>query len=70
MILVNEVKGRIKAKKYTLEEVAENIGITYKTLNRRFKKGILSSDEVNNLMEVLEIKDPRPIFFFNVSLNR
>ena len=63
MVLVNELKGRIKAKNYTLEEVAEKIGITYKTLNSRFKNGVFPSDEINSLMEVLEIKDPRPIFF-------
>ena len=63
MIMVNELKGRFVAKGLTQEEVAKHIGITPKTLSLKLKAGVLGSDEIEKLMELLEIEDPRYIFF-------
>lgn len=63
MILVDELRGRFVAKGMTQEEVANKLGITSKTLGLKLKAGVLGSDEIEKLMEILEIEDPRYIFF-------
>ena len=63
MILTNELKGRFVAKGYTQVQVAEKIGISPKALGIKLKRGVLKSNEIEALMELLEIEDPRPIFF-------
>ena len=63
MILSNEVRGKIIAKGLTLKEAAEGLGITYAALNKKLKIGVLKSNEIESLMEMLGIDDPRPIFF-------
>ena len=62
MILTNELKGRFVAKGYTQIQVAQKIGISPKALGVKLKKGILKSNEIEALMEVLEIEDLAPIF--------
>jgi transcriptional regulator with XRE-family HTH domain len=63
MIAVNELKGRIVAKGYTQEKVAEKLGITPKTLHLKLKRGVLGTDEAETLIHLLDIKDPNAIFF-------
>lgn len=63
MINVNELKGRIMAKGYTQAQAARLIGIHPDTLSRKLRKGVLGSDEIEKLIEVLEIEDPKGIFF-------
>lgn len=63
MILTNELKGRFVTKGYTQIQVAQKIGISPKALGVKLKKGILKSNEIEALMELLEIEDPAPIFF-------
>ena len=62
MILTNELKGRFVAKGYTQIQVAQKIGISPKALGVKLKKGILKSNEIEALMELLEIEDSAPIF--------
>lgn len=63
MILVNKLKGEIVSKGLTQGEVARMIGLTPKTFSCRLKRGILGSNEIEQLMDILEIDDPRDIFF-------
>lgn len=63
MIKVNELKGRFVANGYTQAEVAKMLGIAPKTLNLKLKKGILGSDEIEKLVEILNINEPWDIFF-------
>lgn len=63
MILVNELKARFVAKDLTQEQVAERLGINPKTLSLKLKAGILNSDEMEKLIEILDIDDPAYIFF-------
>lgn len=63
MILINELKGKIKAKGYTQQEVADKLGITGKTFSTKLKKGILGSDEIEQLIILLDIRNPMEIFF-------
>ncbi len=63
MILVNELKGRMVAKGYTQKELANELGITSKTLTSKFNKGVFGSDEISKMIEILDIKNPMDIFF-------
>jgi len=63
MILVNELKGKIKAKGYTQERLAKELGMSSKTLCTKLNKGIFGSDEIERIINILEIKDPLEIFF-------
>ena len=63
MIAVNELKGRIVAAGYTEGKIADILGITQKTFGLKLKRGVLGSDEIETLIELLNIQDPMPIFF-------
>lgn len=65
MIAVNELRGKIVAKGLTQGEVAEKLGITPKTFREKLKKGVLNSDEMEMLIEILDIENPVDIFFRN-----
>ena len=63
MILVNELKGKIKAKGYTQEKLAKELGMSPKTLSNKLNKGIFGSVEIEKIIEVLDIQKPLEIFF-------
>jgi len=63
VIAVNELKGKIIAKGYTQEKIAEALGITPKTLSLKLKRGVLGSNEIEKLIEILAISEPMAIFF-------
>lgn len=63
MILINELKGKIRAKGYTQEKLAREIGISPKTLSNKLNKGILGSMEIEKMIKILDIKNPIEIFF-------
>lgn len=63
MILVNELKGKIRAKGYTQEKLAKELGISPKTLSNKLTKGVFGSDEIEKMIKILEIDNPIEIFF-------
>lgn len=63
MILVNELRGKIRAKGYTQDKLARELGISAKTLSNKLNKGVFGSDEMERLILILEIKNPMEIFF-------
>lgn len=63
MILVNELKGKIRAKGYTQERLAKELGISPKTLSSKLSKGVFGSDEIEKMIKILEIDNPIEIFF-------
>ena len=63
MIDIPKLRGLIVEKGYTQTQVAEHIGISPKTFYERMKKGVLGSDELDALIELLDISNPVPIFF-------
>ena len=63
MILINELKGLIVAKGLTQEKMAKAIGVSTKTFYTKMKKGVFGSDEIDIMIDVLDIKEPMPIFF-------
>lgn len=63
MINVLKLKATIVEKGKTEKEVAEAIGISARTFDRRMKKKAFGSEEINAIVKVLDIKQPTPIFF-------
>jgi len=63
MILINELKGKIKAKGYTQEKLAKELGMSPKTLGNKLNKGIFGSDEIEQMIRILDIQNPMEIFF-------
>lgn len=63
MVNANELRAEIVRKGYTQKQVAEKMHISQKTLSNKLRKGVFGSDEIEQLMCILEIRDPVPIFF-------
>lgn len=63
MIDTTELKAQILRKGLTQEKVAIEIGMTPKTFYLKMKKGVFGSDEIYKMLELLDIANPRPIFF-------
>lgn len=65
MVDKNALKAEWVRKGMTKTEVTQAIGMSCPTFNRRLKKGVFGSDEIEKLINVLEIKNPMDIFFAN-----
>lgn len=63
MIDVPKLRGRMAEKGYTQKDVAEMLGIQPNTLRRKLKRGVLGSDEIESLIDILGIGDPVTVFF-------
>lgn len=63
MVNTNELRAAFKRKAYTQEEVAKMLGVSPRTLCSKMKKGVFNSDEIEHLIDILDIRDPMPIFF-------
>lgn len=65
LILTNELKGIIVSKGLSQSKMAEKLGITPKTFYLKMKKGVFDSYEIEQMIEILQIKNPLDIFFAN-----
>ena len=63
MIDIDKLKGQIKCKQLTQEKVATKLGVTPKTFGSWLKKGVIGSDYIDKLINLLEISNPSEIFF-------
>ena len=63
MIRTDLLRGKIAQKGTSQRKVAVELGITEKTFYQKMKRGLFSSDEIYQMMEMLEIDDPKEIFF-------
>lgn len=63
MIDIKALKRAMKAKGLTQKQTAELIGISERTLSRRFQDGEFYYGEMNVLKDVLGLTDPGAIFF-------
>lgn len=63
MIDTNALKGIIVANGLTQQDVAREIGIAPKTFYAKMKKGVFGSDEMEDMIELLNIENPGAIFF-------
>ncbi|WP_343118135.1 helix-turn-helix domain-containing protein [Romboutsia sp. MSSM.1001216sp_RTP31141st1_F12_RTP31141_220114] len=55
----------MKAEGYTQKKLAEELGISSKTLSTKLKKGVFGSDEIEKMIIILNIKNPMEIFLKN-----
>lgn len=63
MFCANEFRAQLVRKGYTQQRLANEIGISAKTLTLKIKSGKFGTDEVQKIMKALDIRDPNPIFF-------
>lgn len=63
MVNSRKLVGLIAENGMTRHSVAEKLGITENTLRRKLNSGKFNSDEMYNLVKLLNITDPIAIFF-------
>lgn len=63
MVATDKLRGIISERGLSQREVAKRLGIAEKTFYSKMKKGVFGTDEAENLVRLLEIKDPASIFF-------
>ena len=63
MIDTQKLKGIIAERNTSQRQVAFSLGMTEKTFYEKMKNGVFGSNEIDKMIELLEIKDPVPIFF-------
>lgn len=63
MFAENEFKAALARKGYTQTRLAKEIGMSTKTLYLKMKTGKFGCNEVERIMQVLDLKNPVPIFF-------
>ena len=55
------------SKGYTQDKVAKKIGLQVRTFRNRIKNGTLTTNDIDKLVELLDIKNPTSIFFIQLS---
>ncbi len=57
------LKEQIVKNGLTQEDIAKELGISETVFNKRLKRGEFGSEDAQQLIRLLEIDDPVPIFF-------
>lgn len=63
MVDTNKLKGIWVSQGLTQGEVAQKIGLSSRVMTSRMSKHWFGSDEIEKLIELLDIREPAPIFF-------
>lgn len=63
MIDTNALNGLIHAKGFSQRSFAKAIGMNEQRFYRCMKKGVFGSDEMTKMVDLLDIENPKPIFF-------
>lgn len=63
MVDTQKLKGAIVSAGMTQEDVAECLGMARKTFYQRMRRGIFLSNEIEQMIDILDIQDPLSIFF-------
>ena len=63
MINTNKLRGAISSAGHTQQSVAASLGISNNTFSAKMKKGVFLSNEISEMIKILNIDDPMPIFF-------
>ena len=63
MLNVNLLKAEIVKNGMTQEEFCKKIGMAHSTFIRKMKIGIVTTEEAEEIIRVLKIKNPVEIFF-------
>lgn len=66
MIATDKLKGIIAEKGLSQRKVANYLGIAEKTFYQKMKKGVFDSDEISQMIFLLDIKNPSAIFFADI----
>ena len=63
MLNVPEFKAAMVRKGYTQKALSKILGISEKTFSDRLKKNRFGTEEIEQLIPILEINDPVAVFF-------
>ncbi len=63
MINTNKLRGIISERGLSQRKVALHLGITEKTFYDKMKRGVFDSDEICEMISLLQIQEPVDIFF-------
>lgn len=63
MVDTLKLKGIIVANNLTQEKVAKAMKMAPKTFYTKMKKGVFGSDEIEEMIKLLNIDDPVSVFF-------
>lgn len=63
MVDTKRLVGIIYERGLSQRKVAQSIGITEKTFYGKMKRGVFDSDEIQQMIDMLDIQDPAGIFF-------
>ena len=63
MVGAMKLRGIISERGLSQRKVAQSIGVTEKTFYCKMKRGIFDSDEIQQMIELLDIQNPMEIFF-------
>ena len=63
MINTQALRGIIVSKGETQRSVAKKIGVSETAFYRKMNRGIFNSNEMYELVKLLSIENPGPIFF-------
>lgn len=66
MIAVNKLRGIIAEQGTSQRAVAVHLGMTENTFYRKMKRGVFDSDEISEMITLLNIQNPNEIFFANL----
>ena len=61
-------KAELVKNGYTYQKMADELGMSVRTFGRRVNTGDFGSSEIDIMLKVLNIDDPRPIFCPNGSV--
>lgn len=65
MIDTNKLKGIIAENGTSQRQVAKHLGITEKTFYSKMHKGVFDSDEIQQMINLLDIDNAIEVFFAN-----
>lgn len=63
MVDTRKLKARIVEQGLTQKEVRTMMGLTKRQFEIRIEKKNFDAEEIYKLLDILEIDDPKPIFF-------
>ena len=63
MVNTDKLRGIIAENGKSQREVAFSLGMSQETFYRKMKKGVFDSDEIKDMIQMLNIEDPITVFF-------
>ena len=63
MVDVCKLKGIIVQNDMTQQDIAKLLKMAPKTFYSKMKKGVFGSDEIEQMIDILNIEDPLSVFF-------